>query len=63
MRGLSKGEYDCDLMGHLNLCSTLASNMVKKSLQIDYCAVSKVKVETVFLQKIQHWSDNFHYFD
>ena len=37
----------------------LACNMVKKCLQIGYCAVSEVKMETLFLLEIQQWSDNF----
>ena len=37
----------------------LVCNMVKKCLQIGYCAVSEVKVETLFLLEIQQWSDNF----
>ena len=35
----------------------LACNMVKKCLQIGYCVVSEVKVETVFLLEIQQRSD------
>ena len=37
----------------------LACNLVKKYLQIGYCPVSEVKVETLFLLEIQQLSDNF----
>ena len=46
-------------MGHLNVFFQLACNMVKKSLQIGYCAILEVKVETLVLLEIQQWSDNF----
>ena len=43
--------------------SPVVSNVVQKCLQKRYCAVSKVKVERLFLQEIRQWNDNFPPFE
>ena len=43
----------------LNVFFQLVCNTMKNCLQIGYCPVSEVKVETLFLLEIQKWSDNF----
>ena len=52
---LPPGEFHRDLW---DVFSSLVSNTVKKCLQRINCAVSEVKVETLFLLEIQQWSDN-----
>ena len=42
------------------VCIQFACNTVNNCLQIGYCAVSEVKVETLlFMVEIQQWRDSF----